>query len=103
MYKSILLATVLFGGSMLSSFAYTDDREAIESLLKFPLLDAQVPQSQVEAFCEARVPVMPVVDSREEWERLTIWMDAIGEFYGTFDAAEQKRQLAGEAIAAPKE
>ena len=71
MYKSILLATVLFGGSMLSSFAYTDDREAIESLLKFPLLDAQVPQSQVEAFCEARVPVMPVVDSREEWERLT--------------------------------
>ena len=41
--------------------------------------------------------------SPEEWERLTIWMDANGEFYGTFDAAEQKRQLAGEAIAAPKE
>lgn len=39
----------------------------------------------------------------DEWERLNIWMDANGEFYGTFDTVEQKRQLAGEAIAVPKE
>jgi len=44
-----------------------------------------------------------VVLTHEEWERLNLWMDANGAFYGTFDAAEQKRQLAGEAIAEPKE
>ena len=37
--------------------------------------------------------------SPDDWARLHIWMDANGAFYGTFDAAQQKRQLAGEAIA----
>jgi hypothetical protein len=41
--------------------------------------------------------------SSEEWQRLYIWMDANGAFYGTFDVNEQKKQLAGEAIAGPKE
>jgi hypothetical protein len=41
--------------------------------------------------------------SAEEWSRLNLWMDANGEFYGTFDAAGQKRQLAGESIAEPNE
>jgi predicted esterase len=44
-----------------------------------------------------------VVLSPEEWTRLNTWMDANGAFYGTFDAAEQKKQLAGELIAGPKE
>jgi predicted esterase len=39
----------------------------------------------------------------EEWARLNLWMDANGAFYGTFDAAEQKNQLAGELISEPKE
>ncbi len=39
----------------------------------------------------------------EEWARLNTWMDANGAFYGTFDAAGQKRQLAGEVIPAPRE
>jgi hypothetical protein len=38
-----------------------------------------------------------------EWTRLYTWMDANGAFYGTFDVAEQKRQLAGETITAPRE
>ena len=39
----------------------------------------------------------------DEWARLNTWMDANGEFYGTFDVGEQKKQLAGEVIAEPKE
>ena len=39
----------------------------------------------------------------EEWRRLYTWMDANGAFYGTFDVAEQKKQLAGEIIAEPEE
>ncbi len=41
--------------------------------------------------------------SPDEWARLNLWMDANGAFYGTFDANEQKKQLAGEAIAGPQE
>jgi len=44
-----------------------------------------------------------VVLSPDEWNRLNIWMDANGAFYGTFDVNDQKRQLAGEVIAEPKE
>jgi len=39
----------------------------------------------------------------DEWARLNTWMDANGAFYGTFDVAEQKKQLAGEVIAEPME
>jgi len=39
----------------------------------------------------------------EEWERLYTWMDANGAFYGTFDVSEQKKQLAGGAVAGPAE
>jgi hypothetical protein len=41
--------------------------------------------------------------SPEEKERLNTWMDANALFYGTFDVAEQRKQLAGEAIAGPRE
>ncbi|HNQ88951.1 MAG TPA: hypothetical protein PKM73_10085 [Verrucomicrobiota bacterium] len=41
--------------------------------------------------------------TREEEERLNTWMDANALFYGTFDVAEQARQLAGEAIPGPQE
>lgn len=37
----------------------------------------------------------------EDRERLYTWMDANALFYGTFDVAEQKKQLAGEAIDGP--
>ena len=37
-----------------------------------------------------------------EWERVVTWMDANALFYGTFDPADQARQLRGERIAGPK-
>jgi len=40
--------------------------------------------------------------SRGEYERLFTWMDANALFYGTFDPADQARQLRGERIAGPK-
>ena len=63
--------TVIFIGCLAaSSSTHADDHKAIESLLKFPLIDPLVPQAQVEAFCEARVPKVPKVDSLAEWKRL---------------------------------
>ncbi|HUT36651.1 MAG TPA: hypothetical protein VNE39_24390 [Planctomycetota bacterium] len=40
--------------------------------------------------------------SPAEWERVVTWMDANALFYGTFDPADQARQLRGERIAGPK-
>jgi len=40
--------------------------------------------------------------SDEDRQRLAIWIDANGLFYGTYDPAAQQRQLAGEAIAMPE-
>jgi len=39
--------------------------------------------------------------SAEEWERLVTWIDANALFYGTFDPADQARQLRGQRIAGP--
>jgi predicted esterase len=44
-----------------------------------------------------------VVLPPEDQERLNTWMDANALFYGTFEVAEQKKQLLGQAIAGPKE
>jgi len=41
--------------------------------------------------------------SPEDEDRLWTWMDANALFYGTFDVDEQRKQLAGEAIAGPAE
>jgi len=41
--------------------------------------------------------------TNEEWTSLYTWMDVNALFYGTFDVAEQKRQLAGKMIDPPKE
>ncbi len=38
----------------------------------------------------------------DDRERLSIWIDANALFYGTYDPAEQQRQLAGELIAMPE-
>jgi hypothetical protein len=39
--------------------------------------------------------------SAAEFERLATWMDANALFFGTFDPADQRRQLRGELIAGP--
>jgi hypothetical protein len=41
--------------------------------------------------------------SEADWARLYTWMDNNALFYGTFDPAEQKKQLAGAVIAGPVE
>jgi hypothetical protein len=51
-----------------------------------------------KTFTEAhyKVKLSPV-----EWERVVTWMDANALFYGTFDPADQARQLRGERIKGP--
>jgi hypothetical protein len=76
MLKPLALAAVSCIWLMTTGFTSAEDRTAIESLLKSPVIDPQVPQAQVESFCEARVPKMPdasslEASSLEEWEELT--------------------------------
>jgi hypothetical protein len=40
--------------------------------------------------------------SRDDLDRLITWMDTNALFYGTFDPADQAKQLRGEAIAGPR-
>ncbi|MBC8353020.1 MAG: acetylxylan esterase [Planctomycetes bacterium] len=70
MYQALSLVVVLFTCLLPTSSTFAEDREAIESLLKFPLIDPLVPQAQVEMFCEARVPKVPKVESLDEWQQL---------------------------------
>ncbi|MEO8494641.1 MAG: acetylxylan esterase, partial [Planctomycetota bacterium] len=70
MYKALPRAAVLLGCLLYTHLTFAGDREVIESLLKVELIDPQLPQAQVESFCEARVPVMPAVSSLQEWEPL---------------------------------
>ncbi len=39
---------------------------------------------------------------QDDLEKLVTWMDANALFYGTFDPADQARQLKGERISGPK-
>ena len=71
MYKAFALATVFCSALMLTRATSADERAAIESLLKSPIIDSQTPQVEVERFCEARVPRVPKVGSSQEWEQLT--------------------------------
>lgn len=66
-----LAVLVLMAGFFAAGSATAADREAIETLLKAPLLDAQVPQVEVERFCEARVPKLPEAGSLEQWQQMT--------------------------------
>lgn len=51
--------------------AMADSRDTIESLLKSQVITPDVPQSEVEAFCEARVPLVPPLTSIASWQQLT--------------------------------
>ena len=46
----------------------------LKDLLAKPILDAETVQSEVQAFCDARVPKMPQAASQEEWEKLATKM-----------------------------
>ena len=39
--------------------------------------------------------------SREDLERILLWLDGNAPFYGTYDAQEQRQQQTGEAVAPP--
>jgi predicted esterase len=79
-----------------STWGQPGPRDALSEPLRFGALAS--PLAKLLEKGHGKVTLTP-----EEWERLNLWMDANGEFYGTFDVNEQKRQLAGEAIAAPRE
>jgi Acetyl xylan esterase (AXE1) len=71
MHKLLPLAALLLAGTLTTNGTQAADREDIQSLLDFPLVDPQVPQAEVERFCEARIPTVPKVASLEEWKKLT--------------------------------
>ncbi len=79
-----------------STWGQPGPRDALSEPLRFGALGSPLAKRLESGHGKVKL-------TREEWERLNTWMDANGEFYGTFDAAEQKRQLAGEAIAGPQE
>jgi hypothetical protein len=79
-----------------STWGQPGPRDALSEPLRFGALGS--PLAKMLEKGHGKVTLTP-----EEWARLYTWMDANGEFYGTFDAAEQKRQLAGEVITEPKE
>ncbi|MBM4033295.1 MAG: hypothetical protein FJ291_16140 [Planctomycetes bacterium] len=70
-----------------------------EPLAKPDYFGARGSQALVKTFTEAhyKVKLTPA-----EWERVVTWMDANALFYGTFDPADQARQLRGDRIAGPK-
>ncbi len=70
------------------------------------------PLTQPLRFGAAGSPLAKILDQKEhadirlsveDKERLNTWMDANALFYGTFNVDEQKKQLAGQSIAEPKE
>jgi hypothetical protein len=44
------------------------DEETIEQLLRQPILTPEMPQQEVQAFVEKRIPSMPDVKTRDDWE-----------------------------------
>lgn len=61
-----ILACMVF-----TSVTYADNRDTIESFLKSSIITPDVAQSEVEAFCEARVPLLPAVTSKASWQQST--------------------------------
>lgn len=46
----------------------------LKDILAKPILDADTVQNEVQAFCDARVPKVPAVASKEDWEKLAAKM-----------------------------
>lgn len=56
--------------TLVASFVRVGTAADIEAWLTKPVIDPQLPQKQVEDYCEARVLRMPKVSSVDEWEAL---------------------------------
>ncbi len=72
--------------------------EPLTTPLRFGTLGSSLP-----CFLEASHGDGKVQLSAEDRERLYTWMDPNALFYGTFDVAEQRKQLVGLPIEGPKE
>lgn len=66
--RSCLLCLLLLA-SPIPSVASAAEAESIADWLAKPILAPDQPLHEVQEFCEARVPPMPLVSSVEEWER----------------------------------
>ena len=64
--------------------------------MRFGALGSRLTALLDQGHAEVRLPA-------EDEDRLVTWMDANALFYGTFDPEEQRQQLAGRAIAGPRE
>lgn len=45
------------------------DAQSIGEILNQPVLDAHIPQAEVEDFCDARVPRMPKIETLDVWKK----------------------------------
>jgi dienelactone hydrolase len=45
------------------------ERVELDALLKQPIINAELPLAQVQRFCESRVPRMPQITSKADWEQ----------------------------------
>jgi hypothetical protein len=66
----------------------------IESLLRRPIIGSNLPLSEVQAYTEARVPLMPVVDSVQQWEAIAekLRCDVLDRVVFRGRAAEWRKQ-----------
>lgn len=66
----------------------------VAALLQHPIIDAGLPLKEVQDFCEARVPVMPKVNSAGEWQRIAEQMrrDVLDKIVFRGEAAKQWRE-----------
>ena len=76
-------------------FSDQGNAEAISQPGRFGALGSPVMQKLLAGHHEVKL-------TAEDTERLATWMDANALFYGTFDPADQARQLLAEHIEGPK-
>lgn len=69
------------------------DPQDLAALLAHPVIDADLPLSEVQAYTEAHVPLMPAVKSRAEWEQFAqkTRRDALDKIVFRGEAAQQWR------------
>ena len=79
--------------SLLLAFAVRGESPDIAALLRHPILDANLPLAEVQAFTESQVPPMPPVKSLAEWERVAQQMrrDVLDKVVFRGEAARQWR------------
>jgi hypothetical protein len=70
------LRLILGFAILLPSFAVVAEDVPLKDLLAKPILDPDTVQSEVQAFCDVRVPKPPQPASKEQWEQLAAKMRA---------------------------